>query len=227
MPKKVSKSILQKQKQAVKQSVIINMPHKSRTKRVIKSQPIPLNTATMLSSNFIPSGYIPQMGNTFHSMIPQSYHALGRKERTIDDAYSNVSDIKQIKADPKPIVQPIDQPMAYDNGFINKTESQFMDNAIRRMPQPMEQIPIPHQGMASMIPNYSEKFTKGLQGLQEQIHKPFLPFIKGGGGEELARKIAVIESKSLSSGGYVPDEYTQAAMDDMNAQSSPQDITFK
>lgn len=154
MPKKVSKSVLQKVNQKVKQTVNINIPTPvPRRRRVTKPRVIspPLNTGTMLSSTIVPAGYTTQSGNTFRDIIPQSNHNLGRIERTKDDLLSNVSDIRMVKSDPKPIIRPIDQPQAFDSGFIDRTETPdtFIENAIRRVPINMEDIPIPQQGIAT------------------------------------------------------------------------------
>lgn len=155
MPKKVSKSVLQKVNQKVKQTVNINIPTPiPRRRRVTKPRVIspPLNTGTMLSSTIVPAGYTAQSGNAFRDFIPQNqHHRLGRIERTIDDLYSNVSDIRMVKPDPKPITRPIDQPQAFDSGFINRTETpdSFVENSIRKVPINMEDIPIPQQGMAT------------------------------------------------------------------------------
>lgn len=149
MPKKVSKSITQRVSQSVKINLQTPRP-RPRPRRLDKQQQTPLlNTGQMLYSHYIPSGINPQIGKTYSEQIPQVFHKIGRMERTIDDLLSNVSNTHFIKADPKPIFNPIDQPVAYDSGFLNPSQSpmNFNDNAIRRMPQIMEKIPIPKQGM--------------------------------------------------------------------------------
>ena len=149
MPKKVSKSISQKVNQ--KQTVNINLPSTSRRRRStkVKIVPAPLNTGTMLSAIVVPSVYNNHPTMAFRALHPQSHHGLGRIERTMDNLLSNVSTSKMIAADPKPIINPIDQPQAYDYGFIDKSESPmpFLENSIRKTPVKMENIPIPQQGM--------------------------------------------------------------------------------
>jgi hypothetical protein len=148
MPKKISKSVIQ----SVKQSVNINMMPASKRARRSRAKSIPvqrLNTGSQLSAVVVPSGSFSQQGSSTREQIPQAFHRIGRIERTIDDLLSNVSTSKAIQADPKPILRPIDQPMAYDTGFINLSESPmpFIDNSLRRSPVKMEDIPIPQQGM--------------------------------------------------------------------------------
>lgn len=159
MPKKISKSMIQKVNQ--KQTVNINIPVPKRRKTTrSKSISLPitngqvLHTGTMLSSNYIPSGHMHQIGHAFKEPILQIHHKIGRMERTIDDLLSNVSNTRYIKADPKPIVRPIDEPQAYDNGFVDRTEMPmpFLENSIRRAPMNMEDIPVPQQGMWSGDP---------------------------------------------------------------------------
>lgn len=150
MPKKVSKSISQKVNQ--KQTVTINLPtpKSSRRRRSTKVKVVaPINTGTSLLATVVPSGFISQSGRAFKDPLPQYHHGVGRLERTIDDLYSHVDRSRFIPSDPKPIVQPIDQPQAFDYGFVNKSESPmpFLENSIRRTPVKMEDIPIPQQGM--------------------------------------------------------------------------------
>jgi hypothetical protein len=108
-----------------------------------------LNTGTQLSAVVVPAGSFSQPGSSSREQIPQAFHRIGRIERTIDDLLSNVSTSKAIRADPKPIIRPIDEPVAYDSGFIDPSQSPmpFLENSIRRSPVKMEDIPIPQQGM--------------------------------------------------------------------------------
>jgi len=129
------------------------MPAPKRARRSRdKSIPIQrlLNTGTQLSAVVVPAGSFSQPGFVSSQQIPQAvHHRIGRMERTIDDLLANVSTSKTVRSDPKPIRQPIDQPVAYDSGFINPSETPmpFFENAIRRVPRNMEDIPVPNQGM--------------------------------------------------------------------------------
>lgn len=153
MPKKISKSMIQKvnQKQTVNISIPVPKRRRTRTRRM--SAP-PLNTGTLLSSIIVPAGNISQSGFAFKEPISQIHHKVGRMERTIDDLLSFVDRSKFIAADPKPIRRPIDEPQAYDNGFMDRSETPmpFLENSIRRAPMNMEDIPIPQQGMWSGDP---------------------------------------------------------------------------
>ena len=199
MPKKVSKSISQKVNQ--KQTVTINLPSTtSRRRRSTKVKVVaPINTGTMLSSIVVPSGYNNYPTMAFRTMHAQSHHGLGRTERTMDDIYSNVDRSRFISADPKPIVRPIDQPQAYDYGFVDKSESPmpFLENSIRRTPVKMENIPIPQQGM------YLPQSATALGSYQTPIINKAMGKGGGGGG---------ISDETLNAALNRYNEYTRAGV---------------
>jgi len=216
MPKKVSKSVSQKVSQKVKQTVNINVPIPlPRKRRVIKPRIISpsLNTGTMLSSTIVPAGYYTsQIGRTINEPIPQIHHKFGRMERTIDDLLSNVSDTRYIKADPKPIVRPIDEPVAYDSGFINRSETPmpFLDNSIRRAPINMENIPIPNQGMYErMYYDYFERLRSSPSYIKPPSIKKEEPMAYGGGGMSPASFSDNQIDQSLSFMSPSPDQPNQ------------------
>jgi hypothetical protein len=184
MPKKISKSVIQNVKQSV--NINIPVPKRRRTRSTKRSMPM-INTGTMLSSTIIPAGYTQQIGRTISEPIPQSHHRLGRLERTMDDLLAFVDRSRFISSDPKPIIRPIDEPVAYDSGFINRSETpmNFSENSIRRMPRNMQDIPVPTQGMFGndpMLRIVQEEMNQVNNDLNRRLLEASIG--KGGGGGE-------------------------------------------
>lgn len=216
MPKKVSKSVVQKVNQ--KQTVTINLPATSRRRRSTKVKVVaPINTGTMLSSIVVPSGYNNYPTMAFRGMHAQSHHGLGRTERTMDDIYSNVDRSRFISADPKPIVRPIDQPQAYDYGFVDKSESPmpFLENSIRRTPVKMENIPIPQQGMYTTP--IIDDARREMSSIDNQLANRLMDIKESDRKIELRKRI---DKAVGGGGGGFSDETINAALNRYNDYTS-------
>lgn len=141
MPK-ISKS---KNTQISTQIVKVNVtqPVKQKKKRVSKKGKgkDKLNTGPNVTSGlFLSSGGAISDSNPSPSQ-------QGSTKRDFTDTYLNQQPI-YIKPEPSLPRQPIDQPQAYDRDYgVPYTPSQFNENNYRRVPQNMEDIPIPLTGL--------------------------------------------------------------------------------